>query len=114
MVAILIGSVLLAVGAWLGAEQGWRMVALWGLGAGLGVALLHAGFGFTAAFRRLLAEGRGAGLRAQMVLLGLTCLVFLPAIEAGALFGQPVRGFVFPTGLALLLGAHSDHSQPNQ
>ncbi len=105
MVAILIGSVLLAVGAWLGAEQGWRMAALWGLGAGLGVALLHAGFGFTAAFRRLLAEGRGAGLRAQMVLLGLTCLVFLPAIEAGALFGQPVRGFVFPTGLALLLGA---------
>lgn len=105
MAAVLIGSVLLAVGAWLGAEQGWRMAALWGLGAGLGVALLHAGFGFTAAFRRLLAEGRGAGLRAQMVLLGLTCLVFLPAIEAGALFGQPVRGFVFPTGLALLLGA---------
>jgi len=105
MAAVLIGLSVLGAGAWLAMDQGWRMAVLWGLGAALGVALLHAAFGFTAAFRRFLTESRGAGLRAQMVLLGLTCIAFLPAIESGALLGQPVRGFVFPTGLALLVGA---------
>jgi len=32
-------------------------------------------------------------------------LLFLPALEAGTLAGQPMRGFVFPVGVALLLGA---------
>ena len=33
-----------------------------------------------------------------------TCL-FLPALDAGSVLGQPVRGFVFPVGTALLVGA---------
>ena len=86
-------------------KDGWRQGALWLLGAGLGLVLFQASFGFAGAFRRLLAEGRGAGLRAQMVLLAVATLLMLPAIEAGSLFGAPVRGFVFPTGVALLLGA---------
>lgn len=98
-------SLLLGGLAWFGAEQGWRMAALWGLGAALGLTLFHASFGFAGAFRRLLAEGRGAGLRAQLIMLGLAVCLFLPALEAGAILGQPVRGFVFPVGLALLLGA---------
>ena len=87
------------------AQQGGRMALLWLLGAALGLSLFHAAFGFAGAFRRLLAEGRGAGLRAQMLMLGLAMLLFLPALDAGSLFGQPVRGFVFPVGLGLLLGA---------
>jgi uncharacterized protein len=98
-------SLLLGGLAWFGAEQGWRMAALWALGAALGLTLFHASFGFAGAFRRLLAEGRGAGLRAQLIMLGLAVCLFLPALEAGAILGQPVRGFVFPVGLALLLGA---------
>jgi uncharacterized membrane protein YedE/YeeE len=101
------GAALLVAGggAWLAQEDGWRQGALWLLGAGLGLVLFQASFGFAGAFRRLLAEGRGAGLRAQMVLLAVATLLMLPAIEAGSLFGAPVRGFVFPTGVALLLGA---------
>jgi hypothetical protein len=38
-------------------------------------------------------------------MLGLAALLVLPALEAGAILGQPVRGFVFPVGAALLLGA---------
>jgi len=96
---VLAGMVLL----W--AEQGGRMAALWLLGAALGLVLLQASFGFAGAFRRVLAERRGAGFRALLVMLGLAVCLMLPAIEAGSLFGQPARGFVFPVGVGLLLGA---------
>lgn len=49
--------------ATVGAGHGWTQAALWGLGATIGVALYHATFSFAGGFRRLLAEGRGAGLR---------------------------------------------------
>jgi hypothetical protein len=91
----------LAVGLTYGARQGFALL----LGAALGLALYHASFGFAGAFRRLLGEGRGVGLRAQIVMLAIAVCLFFPALEAGALFGQPVRGFVFPVGVALLLGA---------
>lgn len=94
-----------AVALGLGAAQGWRMGALWLVGAGLGLTLFHAAFGFAGAFRRLLDDRRGAGLRAQLVMLGLAAALFLPAIEAGTILGQPVRGFVFPVGWGLLVGA---------
>jgi hypothetical protein len=84
-----------------GARQGLALI----LGAALGLTLYHAAFGFAGAFRRLLGEARGAGLRAQLVMLGLAVCLFLPALQAGALFGQPLRGFVFPVGAALLVGA---------
>lgn len=103
--ALAAGLVLLPGAAWLAAAHGWRQGALWLVGAGLGLALYHAAFGFAAAFRLLLAERRGAGLRAQMLMLGLAVLLMQPAIAGGELLGQPVRGFVFPLGLAVLAGA---------
>ena len=44
-------------------------------GALLGMALYHAAFGFTSAFRVLLADGRSAGFRAQLVMLGTAGLI---------------------------------------
>lgn len=103
---IALGSGLVLIGgAWLLAGQGWRPAALWLLGAALGLSLFHASFSFAGAFRRLLAEGSGAGLRAQLLMLALALLLFQPALMAGTVLGQPVRGFVFPVGAALLLGA---------
>jgi len=101
MGALLVGGTAL----WLAVGQGFRPALLWLIGAGLGVALFHAAFGFTGAFRRLLVERRGAGLRVQMLLLAMLVLIFLPALELGSLFGTPARGFVFPVGWALILGA---------
>jgi uncharacterized membrane protein YedE/YeeE len=99
-------ALLLALGAiLLGEAHGWRQGAAWLLGAALGLTLFHAAFGFAGAFRRLLADGLGAGLRAQMAMLAVAVILFFPALEAGAILGQPVRGFVFPVGFGLLLGA---------
>ena len=98
-------AVLVVAAAWLGEGQGWRQAVAWGLGAALGLVLFHATFSFAGGFRRLIAEGKGASLRAQMAMLALAMLLFLPALEAGSVLGQPVRGFVFPVGLGLLVGA---------
>lgn len=84
---------------------GTKLVLLAGIGLFAGIALYHASFGFTAAWRRFILERRSAGLRAQIVLLAMTSVVFFPLIAQGQAFGHPVGGFVFPIGWALLLGA---------
>jgi len=75
------------------------------IGGFAGVALYHASFGFTGAWRRLILERRGAGLRAQMVLIGLTAAVSFPLIGYGASIGMPTGAFVFPFGVAAAIGA---------
>jgi hypothetical protein len=103
---VLAAMLLLAGGAAsLGAQFGWRQAALWGLGAALGVALYHATFSFAGGFRALLGQCRGAAFRAQLVMLAILVVLMLPAIEAGTLFGAPVRGIVFPLGVAVVMGA---------
>ena len=49
----------------------------------LGVALFHSRFGFTSAWRQLVAVGNGAGLRAHAVLLGTTATLFALVIGTG-------------------------------
>ena len=82
-----------------------KQAALYVLGALLGVTLYHAAFGFTSAWRVFIADGRGAGLRAQMLMLGIGVLLFFPALSAGTLFGHPVAGEVSPVGTSVLIGA---------
>ncbi|MDP4594820.1 MAG: YeeE/YedE family protein [Beijerinckiaceae bacterium] len=74
-------------------------------GAALGLTLYHASFGFTSSYRVLMADGRSAGIRAQMVMLALVCLLFYPVLAAGTLFGSPVSGFVAPAGTSVVVGA---------
>jgi uncharacterized membrane protein YedE/YeeE len=62
-------------------------------------------FGFTSAFRVLLADRRSAGFRAQMVMLGLACVLFFPVLASGSLWGQAVVGFVSPVGVSVMVGA---------
>jgi uncharacterized membrane protein YedE/YeeE len=97
---------LLIVGAvWLGEVYGWRQGVLYLLGGGLGFALYHAAFGFTSAFRVLIADGRGAGLRAQMVMLAIAVVLFFPALAHGSLFGQPIKGEAGALGTSLVVGS---------
>lgn len=81
------------------------LVLLFLVGSLLGIALYHSLFGFTGAFRMLLAEQRSAGFRAQMVMLGGACLLFFPALASGNLFGQPVEGFVSPLSISVVIGS---------
>ncbi len=101
----LASSALVVGAAYLGAAFGWRQAALFLVGGGAGVVLYHAAFGFTSAWRVFIADGRGAGLRAQMLMLAVTCLVFFPALGSGHLLGQAVRGSVSPVGVSVVAGA---------
>lgn len=104
--AVTVACAVVAAGAvWLGHTQGAGHAWLWLVGAGLGLVLHHAAFGFAGAFRRLFAEARTAGLRAQLLLLGLGAALFLPAFELAPRIGLEVRGYVFPVGVATVLGA---------
>ncbi|PLZ00906.1 hypothetical protein CY652_18840 [Burkholderia sp. WAC0059] len=98
--------VLIALGAvWLAETVSGRQAALYVVGALLGLSLYHAAFGFTSAWRVFIADGRGTGLRAQMVMLAVGVVLFFPALGAGTLFGQPVTGLVAPAGTSVLVGA---------
>ncbi len=82
-----------------------RQALLFLVGGLLGLALYHAAFGFTSAWRVFITERRGAGLRAQMVMLALAVILFFPALSSGTLFDTPVRGNVAPLGTSVAIGA---------
>lgn len=79
--------------------------ALFLIGGALGVALYHAAFGFTSAWRVLIQDRRGRGLRVQMLLLALAVILFFPALSSGVLFGHPVKGSISPAGTGVVAGA---------
>ncbi len=91
--------------ALLGAIINPKQAALYVLGAALGLVLYHAAFGFTSAWRVFIADRRGEGLRAQMVMLAIASILFFPVLASGALFGQPVAGNVSPAGIGVVFGA---------
>lgn len=99
--------VLVAVGVlYLGNGFGERMAGLFLLGGALGLVLYHAAFGFASAWRSFVAEGRGAGLRAQMVMLGLASILFFILIDRGSFGGHSIgSGAVAPLGLSVAVGA---------
>ncbi len=84
---------------------GGRQALLYVIGGAFGVVLYHAAFGFTSAWRVFLFDRRGAGLRAQMVMLGVASLLFLPALAEGNLFGRQIIGAIAPLNVSLLTGA---------
>ncbi|MSU89450.1 YeeE/YedE family protein [Rhodobacteraceae bacterium 2CG4] len=65
-----------------------------------GIGLYHAAFGFTAAWRRIVTEGRGTGLRAQFLLIALTILVSYPLIAWNGAYA-----WVQPMNVGMLVGA---------
>ena len=84
---------------------GWRQGALFVVGFGAGIVLYHAAFGFTSAWRHAIQSGRSAGLRAQLLMLAVTALAFLPLIADGQLWGMELRGNVRPLSLSVAAGA---------
>lgn len=104
---VLVG-VLLAIGL-IGltyATEGLAKAVLLLLGIGLGVGLFHSRFGFTSAWRQLVAVGQGKALRAHTVLLGTTAILFAPFLAAGVSpTGVAVAPSLAPIGVGLLVGA---------
>ncbi len=85
--------------------SGARLLLACLIGLLAGFALYHAAFGFTAHWRQFLHEGRGAGLRMQFVLIGLTSLVTFPLIGYADALGIAARGAIAPVGLSVVAGA---------
>ena len=84
-----------------GSSKPWLFV----IGIGLGVALYHAAFGFTSAYRRAIAQQDISGVTAQMVMLAAAMLLFAPVLAAGQIFGHGVTGAVAPVSLSMAFGA---------
>lgn len=105
---VLIAVALLALGAiglagW--ANGGWRLAAATAIGGFAGIALYHAAFGFASSWRLLIREGRSEGIRAQALLIVATAALSFPLIAYGATLGLPAYGYVFPLGVATVIGA---------
>lgn len=98
-------AILAALALALGLSYGPRQGALLLLGGALGLVLYHAAFGFTSAWRVFITQGRGKGLRAQMVMLALAVLLFFPVLASGTLFGLPVKGSLAPLSTGVVFGA---------
>ncbi|MEX2224002.1 MAG: YeeE/YedE family protein [Candidatus Rokuibacteriota bacterium] len=98
---MLLGGGTIALGAAYGPRQG----GLFLLGAGCGVALHHAAFGFTAAYRALVTTGDGRGLRAQLVMLAVATVLFAPVLAGGRGLGVDVAGALAPASVSVLIGA---------
>lgn len=79
---------------------------LYMIGLALGVTLLHARFGFTSAFRRLMSVGNVQGLQAHMVMLAVATTLFAIILSTGFSFtGSTPTGYVSPVGISVLVGA---------
>lgn len=103
--ALLPGVAVLLVAVALARASGWRQAALLLVGVAAGVVLYRAAFGFTGAWRDVLQHRRGEGLRAQLLLFGVTAIAFFPLIDAGAGLGTALRGSLAPVGLPVVVGA---------
>lgn len=89
----------------LGAAYGLRHGGLFLVGAGCGMALHHAAFGFTAAYRALVTTGDGRGLRAQLLMLAVATVLFAPVLATSRGLGVEAAGAFAPAGSSVLIGA---------
>jgi uncharacterized membrane protein YedE/YeeE len=103
--AVLAVAAIVLTSLYLDATVSGRQSLLFLIGAAAGVILYHAAFGFTSAWRVFAADRRGAGLRAQMLMLAATTAVFVPVLADGHFFGQAVRGSISPVGVSVIAGA---------
>lgn len=101
-----VSAILIIVGAcYLAHTVNARQATLYLVGVLLGIVFYHAAFGFTSSWRVFIADGRGAGLRGEMVMLAVAVALFFPVLAAGSLFGVPVNGRVVPVGISVAVGA---------
>ncbi|HET6501041.1 MAG TPA: YeeE/YedE family protein [Amycolatopsis sp.] len=107
VVPLVVAGVLAVALSWyVWSSFGGKFGSLLVIGLFLGLALFHSRFGFTSAWRQLVAVGNGTGVRAHAVLLGTTAtLIALIAGTGTGLFGATPKFTPSPIGLALFVGA---------
>lgn len=73
------------------------------IGVGMGITLMHAAFGFSGSWRVFIRTRDGRGVRAQLLLLGLTSLLF-SSIGEGFPYVQASAALA-PVGVSVIVGA---------
>jgi len=103
-VVLIIIGVIIAFSLFLQHEFSLKQALLFLIGIGLGVTLLHAAFGFTGAWRVFVRKRRGAGIRAQILLISLTSILFFPLLDNT--FPELIANAALaPVGISVLVGA---------
>lgn len=105
IVGVALGFITL-LGALIWLEAPPNRIWLFLTGAGLGIALYHAAFGFTSGWRNFVVQRRSGGIRAQMLLLGIGSILFIPVLGmAGQLGLTGISGTLAPVGVSLMVGS---------
>lgn len=106
--AVVLGGLLaaLALGAVVFGRSGGLTTVLFVVGLALGFVLFHSRFGFTSAWRQLVAVRQGRALRAHMLMLAVACTLFAPILATGASFGDATpTASLAPIGFGLFVGS---------
>ena len=92
---------------WLAIDGGqWKYGALFLIGGALGLALYHAAFGFTAAYRNAFVRRDMGGVKAQILMVALAIILFAPIMAGGkSIVGGGVIGGLAPAGWEVLVGS---------
>lgn len=101
-----VGGVLaVGLGGWIFAVGGGKTVILYILGLLFGLVLFHSRFGFTSAWRQLVAVGQPKALRAHMLMLAVACVLFAILLGGGIGFGVTPQPLLQPVGAGVVVGA---------
>lgn len=103
-VVILALGAILFLSLFLQHEFSLKQAVLFLVGIGLGMSLMHALFGFTGGWRSMIAKRNSLGVRAQILLLALSSILFFPVL--GQVFPDiQASGAYGPFGVSVLVGA---------
>ncbi|MDN4172872.1 YeeE/YedE family protein [Nocardioides sp. SOB77] len=105
---LVIGGLLaaLVLGGTIWTRSGGTPAALFAIGVALGFVLFHSRFGFTSAWRQLVAVRQGKALRAHMLMLAVACTLFAPILATGTAIGDAVPApTLAPIGFGLFVGS---------
>lgn len=96
----------LVLGGVIFTKSGQVPAILFALGLALGFVLFHSRFGFTSAWRQLVAVRQGKALRAHMLMLAVACTLFAPILANGIGFKDvPTMPTLAPIGFGLFVGS---------
>ena len=96
----------LVLGGVIFTKSGQVPAILFALGLALGFVLFHSRFGFTSAWRQLVAVRQGKALRAHMLMLAVACTLFAPILANGIGFKDVATlPTLAPIGYGLFIGS---------
>ncbi len=99
-------GVAIALGGYIFVQSGQVPGLLFVIGLALGLVLFNSRFGFTSAWRQLVAVRQGKALRAHMLMLATACILFAPILANQVSFKDvPVAASLAPIGWGLFVGA---------